>query len=65
MELKLLSGALGAEIKGIDLKDTSDKNFKKINDLLIFYDCNDCYAYNAQPSPTGVNYSYWNKFHCM
>ena len=35
MELKLLSGALGAEIKGINLKDTSDQNFKKINDLLL------------------------------
>jgi len=35
MEVKLLSGALGAEIKGIDLKDTSDQNFKKINDLLF------------------------------
>ena len=30
MEIKLLSGALGAEIKGIDLKDTSDKNIKKL-----------------------------------
>ena len=29
MEIKLLSGALGAEIKGINLKDTSDENFKK------------------------------------
>ena len=35
MEIKLLSGALGAEIKGINLKDTSNKNFKKINDLLL------------------------------
>ena len=35
MEVKLLSGALGAEIKGIDLKDSSDENFKKINDLLL------------------------------
>ena len=35
MEIKLLSGALGAEITGIDLKDTSDENFKKINDLLL------------------------------
>ena len=34
-EAKLLSGALGAEIKGIDLTDTSDKNFKKINNLLL------------------------------
>ena len=33
MEIKLLSGALGAEIKGIDLTDVSDENFKKINDL--------------------------------
>ena len=31
MEVKLLSGALGAEIKGINLKDTSDNNFNKIN----------------------------------
>ena len=35
MEIKLLSGALGAEISGIDLKDTSDENYKKINDLLL------------------------------
>ena len=35
MEIKLLSGALGAEIKGIDLKDTSDHNIKNINDLLL------------------------------
>jgi taurine dioxygenase len=35
MEIKLLSGALGAEIKGIDLKNTSDENFKKINNLLL------------------------------
>jgi taurine dioxygenase len=37
MEVKLLSGALGAEIKEIDLTDVSDKNFKKINDLLLEY----------------------------
>ena len=35
MEVKLLSGALGAEIKGIDLKDTSAENFNKINNLLL------------------------------
>ena len=35
MDVKLLSGALGAEIKGIDLTDTSDKNFNKINNLLL------------------------------
>ena len=35
MEIKLLSGALGAEISGIDLKDTSEKNFKIINNLLL------------------------------
>merc|ERR1712096_360971 len=35
MEIKLLSGALGAEILGLNLKDTSDKNFKKINNLLL------------------------------
>jgi len=31
MNVELLSGALGAEISGIDLKDTSLENFKKIN----------------------------------
>ena len=35
MEIKLLPGALGAEIKGIDLTDGSDENFQKINDLLL------------------------------
>ena len=35
MDIKLLSGALGAEINGINLKDSSNKNFKKINDLLL------------------------------
>ncbi len=35
METKLLSGALGAEIDGINLKDSSDKNFKLINQLLL------------------------------
>ena len=34
-ETKLLSGALGAEIKGIDLTDISNGNFNKINDLLL------------------------------
>ena len=35
VDVSLLSGALGAEIKGINLTDTSDENFKKINDLLL------------------------------
>ena len=35
MNIKLLSGALGAEIAGIDLKDTSKENFNKINKLLL------------------------------
>ena len=35
MDIKLLSGALGAEISGIDLKDTSLENFKKINKFLL------------------------------
>ena len=35
MEIELLSGALGAEINGINLKDTSKDNHKKINDLLL------------------------------
>jgi len=35
MQVKLLSGALGAEITGISLKDTSTKNFKIINNLLL------------------------------
>ena len=35
IDVKLLSGALGAEISGIDLTDVSDENFKKINNLLL------------------------------
>ena len=31
MEINLISGALGAEIKGIDLKDSSEANWKTIN----------------------------------
>ena len=35
MDVKLLSGALGAEIGGINLKDTSIENFRRINKLLL------------------------------
>ena len=35
MEVKLLSGALGAEISGINLKDSSKENYQKINALLL------------------------------
>ena len=35
MDVKLLSGALGAEVSGINLKDSSEKNFKAINNLLL------------------------------
>ena len=35
MDVKLLSGALGAEISGIDLKDITLENFKKINKFLL------------------------------
>ena len=35
MEIKLLSGALGAEIQGVDLKDSSKENFQIINNLLL------------------------------
>ena len=35
MDVKLLSGALGAEIEGINLKDSSVKNFNLINKLLL------------------------------
>tara|TARA_B100001123_G_scaffold13948_1_gene15943 strand:+ start:488 stop:1315 length:828 start_codon:yes stop_codon:yes gene_type:complete len=35
MDVNLLSGALGAEISGVDLKDTSTENFKIINKLLL------------------------------
>ena len=30
MDIKLLSGALGAEVEGVDLKDSSKENFKVI-----------------------------------
>ena len=35
MKVKLLSGALGAEISGIDLKDSSKENYQVINNLLL------------------------------
>ena len=35
MNVKLCSGALGAEIEGIDLKTVNSDNFKTINDLLL------------------------------
>jgi len=35
MNIKLLSGACGAEIEGIDLRDTSGKNIKTIKNLLF------------------------------
>ena len=35
MDAKLLSGALGAEIEGIDLKNSSKENFQIINNLLL------------------------------
>jgi taurine dioxygenase len=35
MQVKLLSGALGAEIRGVSLKDASEKNFDEINNLLL------------------------------
>ena len=35
MQVKLLSGALGAEIRGVSLKDASEKNFEVINNLLL------------------------------
>ena len=35
MEIKLLSGALGAEVNGIDLKNSSNENCLKINKLLL------------------------------
>ena len=35
MKIKLLSGALGAEISGIDLKDSSKENYQVINNLLL------------------------------
>ena len=34
MQIELMSGACGAEISGIDLKDTSDKNIDEIKNLL-------------------------------
>ena len=34
MDVELLSGACGAEIAGIDLRDTSDDNINIVKDLL-------------------------------
>ena len=35
MQAELIAGALGAEIKGINLKDSSPENWKKINELML------------------------------
>ena len=35
MEVQLLSGALGAEISGIDLRDSSQDNWNVINNLML------------------------------
>ncbi len=35
MEVKLLSGALGAELGGINLKDSSKENWELINNLML------------------------------
>ena len=35
MEINLISGALGAEVKGINLKDSTQKNWDKINQLML------------------------------
>ena len=35
MEIKLLSGALGAEVSGINLKDSSKENWEAINNLML------------------------------
>ena len=35
MEINLLSGALGAEVRDINLKDSSDKNWEVINNLML------------------------------
>ena len=35
MQAELIAGALGAEIKGISLKDSSPENWKKINELML------------------------------
>ena len=35
MKINLISGALGAEISGLDLKDSSEENWNVINQLLL------------------------------
>ena len=35
MEINLISGALGAEVKGINLKDSTSENWDKINRLML------------------------------
>ena len=37
MEVNLLSGALGAEVYGISLKDSSEKNWKLIKNYTFHY----------------------------
>ena len=56
MQVKLLSGALGAEISGVNLKDTSAKNFEIINNLLlehkVIFFINQRLLNRCYPSPT-------------
>ena len=35
LKIKLLSGALGAEVRGINLKDSSKENWEAINNLML------------------------------
>ena len=50
----MLSGALGAEVSGINLKDSSFENWNKINDLLLEHKA--CLLYTS-PSPRDVEES--------
>ena len=50
MDLKLLSGALGAEISGVDLKDSTEKNFRYKDILKCKH-----YPYLSTSPPYGVS----------
>jgi len=54
MEIKLLSGALGAEIMGINLKDTSEENIKKIQSKTNTEEVNDIINFILQKSRRGI-----------
>ena len=54
MKINLISGALGAEISGLDLKDSSEENWNVINQLLLEHKVLFFRNQNISPPPTSI-----------